>query len=61
MPGFPVSRVAVEEREWWINILREYRCSLEVSENCLLVGTGKRNNNMSGEMNSPNKKTRPKR
>lgn len=41
MPGFPVPRVAVEERERWLNTLREYRCSLEVSENCLLVGQEK--------------------
>lgn len=31
MPSFPVSRAVLEEREWWIKIHREYRCSLEVS------------------------------
>lgn len=56
--AFLFARVAVEERERWINIPRDYRCSLEVSENCLLVRTEKRNNNVSGEMTSPNKKKR---
>lgn len=46
MPSFPVPRAVLEERKWWINIPRESRCSLEVSDYCLLTELEKRNSGM---------------